>query len=332
LELKLIDSDSQSTVLVSGSDPNTDEPPDTDSNDATGGGAGGSGTAAMAAQIDVLSGRFQLALGEPEHALLATTMGAVEDPRAMALGGLYLAKLGMPLTRAALGALYDAQNESPRQPRSIDSALNLNALAAASSAPPQYLLHPLIDRMDSALNGLGSAAAPPVAAAGVADFRQAGRSTNDEGQGADRESRSLDDLALKLLNVPIGATVSRQYGTFPILVAGQLLELQFVAFQHRNTPAEQNPVRRLVMTLTTATLGRIQVAAQAQGSRLSVTFTGQSANATEMLASHAPEVREIVNRLGWQVDSVVYGVGRSSSAAELAMHHALRENIMDQLL
>jgi hypothetical protein len=146
------------------------------------------------------------------------------------------------------------------------------------------------------------------------------------------DSQGNGDLAHELLNVPLGAGVARHYGTVPVLVSGQLVELQLVAFQHRETAREQTPIRRLFMTRTTPALGRLQIAAQAQGNRLSVTFTSESARATEALSGHASQVRELVGRLGWQVDSVVYGVGQPTGAAQIAMTHALLDHTMDQLL
>jgi hypothetical protein len=342
LELKLLNPDGSPTVVVSDPDPDTDDSLDSEQNEAPI--AETSGAAAMASQIDSLGARYQVTLSERDHNVLATAMTTVGQPRAMALGGLYLAKVGLPLTPTTLGALYDeTQNGSPAK-HSIEAALNLGALMPSHSlqAPSQLgalampqspsQLDALVERMDATLNR----ASPSTPAAPVAPLNtpppQASTDGGATAGGQRNDAGGASDLAHQLLNVPLGATVARHYGTFPVLVSGQLIELQFVAFQHREVAPDQNPVRRLFMTLTTPVLGRLQIAAQAQGNRLSVTFTGQSAEATETLASHAPEVRALVSRLGWQIDSVVYGVGQPAGAAEIAMTHALLESTMDQLL
>jgi hypothetical protein len=275
---------------------------------------------ALESQLDTLNARYQVPLTADDHERLKAAMKTAGQPRDMALAGLYLARVGLPLTPTSLNALYAAQQDSPSSRADAPPALNLSALLQSLAPPAQSpTMEAFVERMDLALNRPGTAGA-------ASDTAAADAQHNPSDPGTDRE------LARNLLNVPVGAAVARHYGTIPVLVSGQLLELQFVAFQHRETPQEQNPVRRLFMTLATSTLGRLQIAAQAQGNRLSITFTSDSSHATEALATHAHEVRELVGRLGWQVDSVVYGTGQASGAAQVAMTHALLDNTMDQLL
>jgi hypothetical protein len=295
--------------VVSDPDPDASGSLETDADD----GAAAADTA-LESQLDTLNARYQVPLTASDHDRLKAAMKTVAEPRDMALAGLYLARVGVPLTQTSLNALYQAQQDSPSSQATAPAALNLSALLQSPAPPAQSAtLEAFVERMDLALNRPSTAV--------TADAQG-----NPSDPGTDRE------LARNLLNVPVGVAVARHYGTVPVLVSGQLLELQFVAFQHRETPQEQNPVRRLFMTLATSALGRLQIAAQAQGNRLSITFTSDSSNATEALATHAHEVRELVGRLGWQVESVVYGTGQGSGAAQIAMTHALLDNTMDQLL
>jgi hypothetical protein len=296
LQLKLLDSGHEPGNLVTALD--SDQGPDEDSADSP--------DAGVAAQIHALSARYQVPLSNLEHDRLAQAMKSVAEPRSMALSGFYLAKLGLDLSPDALGALYAAvQNGSPPAPAAV---LDVSALLPNLAPQAQAQLHSLVERMDATLN------------------------TASGEQHGDTDSERHGALARELLNGPLGEGLARHYGTIPVLVSGQLLELQLVAFQHRETPSERSPVRRLFMTLTTPALGRVQIAAQAQGQRLSVTFTGASVRATDALASHAAEVRELATRLGWHVDSVVYSVGQPTGGAEIAMTHVLLDSTMDQLL
>jgi hypothetical protein len=310
LELKLLNAADGSTLVVSDPDPDASGSLETAADD----GAAAADTA-LESQLDTLNARYQVPLTASDHARLKAAMKTVAEPRNMALAGLYLARLGLPLTPTSLNALYEAQQGPPGGQATAPAALNLSSLLQSLAPQTQSAtIEALIERMDLALN-------PPATGTAAA---------NDQRNPSDPETDRA--LARDLLNVPAGVTVSRHYGTVPVLVSGQLLELQFVAFQHRETTQEQSPVRRLFMTLATSALGRLQIAAQAQGNRLSITFTSGSSHATEALATHAHEVRELVGRLGWQVDSVVYSTGRASGAAQIAMTHALLDNTMDQLL
>ena len=315
LELKLLNPGSGATLVVGDPDANADESLEADSEAQS---AAAAADAALVSQIDTLNARYQVPLTSRDHGRLTAAMKTVPEPRNMALAGLYLAKLGLPLTPNSLDALYEVQDDSTAKRSIGPAALNLGGLVENLAPRGQSAaLEALVERMDLTLNRSTGAGAALTA--------------GDDSQSRS-DSEANGELARELLNVPAGATVARHYGTIPVLVSGQLLELQFVAFQHRQTGQEQNPVRRLFMTLDTAALGRLQITAQAQGNRLSVTFTSDSSQATEALATHAPEVRELVGRLGWQVDSVVYSTGRSTGAAEIAMTHTLLDNTMDQLL
>lgn len=308
LELKLLDTTGGPTLVVG------DPDPDAGGLEADADEQAVAAPTALESQLDTLNARYGVPLTNGDHDRLKAAMKTVAEPRNMALAGLYLARLGLPLTPASLHALYKAQADSPGSQATAPTPLNLSALLQGLTPRAQSAtLEACVDSMDLGLNRPGTV--------GGGDEQ---RDRSDP--GTDRE------LARDLLNVPVGVAVARHYGTVPVLISGQLVELQFVALQHRETPREPNPVRRLCMTLATSALGRLQIAAQAQGNRLSITFTSDSTHATEALATHAHEVRELVGRLGWQVDSVVYSTGQPSGAAQTAMTHALLDNTMDQLL
>jgi hypothetical protein len=329
LELKLLNAADGSTLVVSDPDPDAGES-QADVNEQA-----AAADTAVESQLDTLNARYQVPLTASDHDRLKAAMKTVAEPRDMALAGLYLARLGVPLTQTSLNALYQAQQDSPSSQATAPAALNLSALLQSPAPPAQSAtLEACVERMDLALNRPSPAGAVPLPATVASEppaITSSG-TTSADAQGNPSDPGTDRELARNLLNVPVGVAVARHYGTVPVLVSGQLLELQFVAFQHRETPQEQNPVRRLFMTMATSTLGRLQIAAQAQGNRLSITFTSDSSHATEALATHAHEVRELVGRLGWQVESVVYGTGQGSGAAQIAMTHALLDNTMDQLL
>ncbi|HWW21843.1 MAG TPA: flagellar hook-length control protein FliK [Steroidobacteraceae bacterium] len=338
LELKLVDGTHDASIVVSGSDPGAAGLSELEASAPLVASAMAPGSSdSIAAQVRTLSAQYRLTLGERDQAQLITAVSRAKEQPAMLLAGLYLASIDVPLTRNALEALYLAQTRQPLRRLASDAAtaLNLTALTGASAAPAQAALEAVVGRMDRVINGEAtgqltqmSVAAPEVATAGA---------PSDSGAPGDRWSDASGDhvaeLAMQLLNVSDRPAVARHFGTFPVLVSGQLLELQFVAIRHDDARCEQPASRRLLMALTTPSLGRIQVSAQAQGKRLILQIAGHSTRATEILAQHAGEVRELAMRLGWQVDSVLYRVDpQPGGAASEAMELALREGDMDQLL
>jgi hypothetical protein len=96
---------------------------------------------------------------------------------------------------------------------------------------------------------------------------------------------------------------ARHYGSFPVLVAGQLVELDLYTLGQR-TAGTSDSVRRLYLSLHSTGLGPVQVTAEASGSRLSVSVAGAAQAVPEVLNEHVRAVGELAARLGWKLESV----------------------------
>jgi hypothetical protein len=152
----------------------------------------------------------------------------------------------------------------------------------------------------------------------------------DGGTGSEQpDADDSGELARWLLNIQNDGSVAYRYGTLPVMVAGQLVELDLVLFQQRPSQAATTQIRRLVMTLDTQSFGSLQVEARALDNRLAITFTGQSPEAAADLASYSGEVRQLASRLGWNVEAVGYEYGRTGRAARQIIDHVLSEGTVD---
>lgn len=211
-------------------------------------------------------------------------------------------------------------------------ALDLEPLlsaAPASVSGARTALDPLVDRMESALHGPLAAEDTGQGAVIGALLQSPTRDADSAGsdQGA---TLSADESADSRLEAPLGSHVREYFGTFPVLVGGELQELQLVAFREPATGAAPAPMRRLIMNLRTPRLGAVQIMAQAHGCSLSIALHGETAHATELLSRHAAAVRELAARLGWRVDAVTYG--RSAQLDRLAGADASAQHTLDRLL
>jgi len=87
-----------------------------------------------------------------------------------------------------------------------------------------------------------------------------------------------------------------------------------------------------VMTLKTATLGRVEVQANAVGDRLSIAINADSAASSEALAAHADEVRELIARLGWNVEKISYDFSAvRDNASRHIVDHVLNTGTLSRL-
>jgi len=245
--------------------------------------------------LDTLQARYKVALDTDQHDSLEQAVSRATDPTSMALGGLFLAKSGHPVAEEGLQALYVAQR--------IDG----NAANRSSAAGDVTQL------VQSAAEGDDSASAM------LAEML--GNAFTDDGGGG--------DLSRWLLNIQNEGSVAYRYGTLPVMVAGQLVELDLVHFQQRPTASAATQIRRLVMTFDTKTLGPVQVEARALDNRLIITFTGQTTEAATELSAYSGEVRQLAGRLGWNVEGVGYEYGSEGRAARQIIDHVLSAGSVD---
>ena len=247
------------------------------------------------ALLDDLQQQYDVVLSYEDRRSIATAMQGAAEPMQMANAGLFLGKLLQPIGDEALQAIYGALSWSPRTTAAPSTATDVSAL----------------------LEQFPNAGA-------VSDF---GESMADSLAPGDRK------LAEQLLNEQDEGSMAYSFGTVPLLIADQLVELDVVMFRERNKQDPQTAVRRLVMTLRTETLGRVEVMAQAFGQRLTIALTAESASASDALAKHADEVRELVGRLGWQVEVIRYDVDTERArAADHIVRHVLSAGTVDYMV
>jgi len=274
-----------------------------------------------------LQARYKITLDPDQHELLERAVSRAADPTSMALGGLFLAKTGNPVAEQGLQALYAVQRRDGGA--AGQGGPDADAVAggrAGAAADVSKLIPAAAGGDDAAASGLaemlaGALSAQTSQTGGTGDAN-AGQSGGDDG----------GDLSRWLLNIQNDGSVAYRYGTLPVMVAGQLVELDLVLFQQRPSTAAATQIRRLVMTLDTQTFGPLQVEARALDSRLVITFTGQSPESASDLASYSGEVRQLASRLGWNVEGVGYEYGREGRAARQIINHVLSAGTVDMEL
>jgi hypothetical protein len=143
----------------------------------------------------------------------------------------------------------------------------------------------------------------------------------------------LQELARQLLNIQDMGSLAYRFGSLPVLVADQLIELDMVLFHEHAPVSRPQGLKRLVMSLRTETLGRIEIVAQSLDSRLSLSISAESSQSTGLLANHVDEVKNLIGRLGWSVDSVAYRVTQEPArAADRIVAHVLTSGTLDAVL
>jgi hypothetical protein len=263
-----------------------------------------------------LQARYKITLSPEQQEFLERAVGRAADPTSMALSGLFLAKGGNPIAEQGLQAIYAVQRDDVAPSKAAGAAVEVSKLITATASGDNTASSDFAELLAGALHE-APAAMPPL---GVGNGN-----TSSEQSGADDGG----ELARWLLNIQDDGSVAYRYGTLPVMVAGQLVELDLVLFQQRPSQGAATQIRRLVMTLDTQSFGPLQVEARALDNRLAITFTGQSPQAAGDLASYSGEVRQLATRLGWNVEAVGYEYGRTGRAARQIIDHVLAAGTVD---
>jgi hypothetical protein len=275
-----------------------------------------------------LAARYSVELRDEDQALIERAQLAVDNPQAMAASGMFLGKLSLPIDGPSLDAVYATQSWKTKIATmpAIDIAGALHDHDGGR--------HRLATLMGKALDA--DSAQPTAIDAATAQALMAGAAQWTSSASADsgaQDGSPRRNLAQELLNEQDGSSLAYRYGVLPVLIGDQLMELDLVYFRERTGANPASGLRRLVMTFETQSFGRVEVLAQALGDRLSVAIKSQSVQSSEVLSVHAPAIRDLLDRLGWNVESVSYDasaeVGR---AARHVLEHVLNADTLSRLV
>jgi hypothetical protein len=277
---------------------------------------------AGSAGLEELERRHAVVLTDAQRHLVQSLANGAASERLLMQSGLYLSKLSMPLNAESLSALHDIQawpQKSEQQDQQMHAALPLagdDAVAALSG-----LMRQAVDD-DISASHAATNDAQPLTPDEELSLRSA---TNDS------SADSHEQLARDLLNFSDEHGRNHSFGSLPVLIDNQLVELDLVYFRNRAADPGRSNVRRLVMSFQSQTLGRVEIVAQSLADRLSIVLCSDSPVGSELLAEHAEQVRDLARRLGWNVDSLQYTAkAEPARAAQHVVDHVLSTDVLDR--
>ena len=125
----------------------------------------------------------------------------------------------------------------------------------------------------------------------------------DDGTGSASTAPASATSPEAQIALSIAGNGAQHYGSFPVLVGGQLVELDLYTLSQRASGTVSG-VRRLFLSMSSTSLGKMEVVAQASENRLSVSFAGATDASAEAVDEHLRAIGELASRLGWTFDSV----------------------------
>lgn len=241
----------------------------------------GLGSGRAAEVIEALFRRHRGVLERDEAQSLERAARRAASPERVALAGLVLHKVGLPLDPALLDALSEAIG------------------ARFGSLVP---LH------DSSLElALAPVEAPAGQAAALGEALSKEISPPEE-SGSAQTLRSAWPPAQWVLNAQGGGSVAHQVGMLPLELGGADIRVEYALFEEGEGEAAAAPLRhrKLVLVFELPELGRVEIRALTAGEHVRVALATDSRSRTNALLRHGEALSNALSENGWSVDEIAY--------------------------
>jgi hypothetical protein len=288
--------------------------------------------------------QYQLALSGPDLHELASLAKSAQDVKPLALGATILHKLGLsPMDREMLILLQEAlSGQLSRRASSGAGTIDISTAAARRDAGGEGN-SAFIAGLSGALKVLADAVSRRKEAllresAAEESPRLEDAAGRDDGYGdgtrgdAGAERLAIADL---LLNAQSGGAVSHRTGRIPLMLDGNMVELEVALFdQHDEDPA-QNPrrYRQVVFSLQLDELGPVEINATTVGGHVRIVAITGDAESTERLALHAGGLRQELEAFDWTVDELSYETrleGPADAVSRTVVEHLIARDSLDR--
>lgn len=275
---------------------------------------------------------FGAALSDRDALVLQRAMQANPKQEPAVYAGLLLAKLGLKFTVDRLEALTRALLLDPNQ--ALFNERFAIYLASQATAPLNAVVQTessisrdtrFMRMLSDITNGLAQTDAASTPHQG---------SDNSEYDG-DAEARDQRGLGYALLNLQTDGNLRRRIATIPLVIDGQLIELNIGLVEQRDARQDQigTKHRRLVFTLSTDALGILSVDGTLTGEHVQMRFSVENPDALDLLDSHVDFLRTALEQANFKVDAIRHDVRpwqEMSSAAWMITQSVICNDSLDR--
>lgn len=287
--------------------------------------------------IDIEAKNFKIDLTQLQKSVINKVSNQIGNATVAIRAGLYVAKLGLPVTldlvrvlaerllHNPLSNITDFEAEIPQLASSLEVS-RAQQLNAAESLKTFYLKQVSDDQG----NNTTETDSPHESESNQVDSVEQA-DAGDGSQGDWLQRQQLNQMLLKLLNVSNESHVQHRLQTLPLMIDGKLVEFDVAFFDQAEQDNDQLVLKskRLKFALNTD-FGLLNLEANVVNDRLNVNFSAESAYFLEQLGEAAPDLKESLSDVGWIVDNLSYLRGvKEDSAAYDVVKHVLMQNSLD---
>lgn len=264
-----------------------------------------------------------------------------DSPQTVLASAVYLQKLSLPFNVSmAVNLSNYLLNDSQLRSTLLKETLHLNtALKLSHDAAPNEVTIPLLadfirKRADESLDHIRSVlqqakSASPESSSTIQAVHQ--RDTDNAGDLFDQA------VVQWLLNVQAGGVVAHRVIILPLVIDGNLVELEMALFdQNENTDiASQLKSKVIHLSLSLESFGKLGVTVNSVNKNLRVLFTSEEERGLQSLATHNRELTHQLEQLNFRVDELKYQTntqGFSSSIPQSVVDMVVNTNSFSVLV
>lgn len=264
---------------------------------------------------DVL-GQAKASLNSVQRLAIQEIAAKFTDPDNAIQAGIFLAKLGLPVSRQAVEmVLKKLQADLPLA--SVESSNELPELSftAPGVEPPEQVVSDseVIDTLQNFFIQHWQQ---------QASLRSAGRDDDEFGLSAEAGGEGTDKreqpTLFSIFNTQTGANVLHRLHTLPVMIDGQLREFDLALFDQQDFSShEEVSSRRIQFNLQTE-FGLVALDARIVNQHVSLQIAAQSSRMVEMLDGHVDTLKDNLKKTGWSL-------GHMENQLDAVMHQPARQ-------
>lgn len=291
--------------------------------------------------VAIEADKFNVNLNQLQEAAIVNASSRSANTIVAIKVGLYLAKLGLPITlelvRAISSRILDGHDpnslELDKKIPELTSivpmteALQPSSLQTLENLKDFFLQDFKVDNQYADFNELSGFESP----ASLQLENQASKGNSSSNQNEMADEKRLKELFSRIFNASNGSHAQHRFQTLPIIIDGKLIEFD-VAFFDQTTQDSTSLVlksRRLNFSLKTE-FGFLNLEARVVNNRLNISFSSASNYLLSQIEEHESRLNVNLTDSGWLVDNIKYEkVDEENSPAYDIVKHVLQQNSLD---
>lgn len=297
--------------------------------------------------LQMESERFNVNLNSLQEAAVLSALNGSENAAVTIRVGLYLAKLGVPITIELVRALTSrVLNNKVFSPADLDKIIpilttestRVESLKGEERVQPNFAL--VFDNLKNFfLKDFNEETLKNVSAGQLNSFAQ--NSATLTSQSSSKNLNSMDEndnknlglyqLLFRLLNLSNGSYVQHRFQTLPIIINGKLIEFDVAFFDQANHDSDISGLKSKCLKFSLKTdYGLLNLDVRALNDRVAINFNSENDYLVSQIKEYESDLNSNLTEAGWKVDKIQYVKSEQKIiAAYEVINHVLMQDSLN---